>query len=196
VELIGLYLVASYLLVAAGLGKAIRPDATARALAALPVNRWPVRWVQRLVRVGSLAELSLGLVGLAFPGSGVAWLVAASYAAFAAVVAMVRSSGGSLASCGCFGTPDTPATTVHVAVDVALCAAATGVAVAHPAGSMLRVLAHQPAAGVPLVAVSALAAWLAYLAVSALSDLQAARAVGPGHDRTVLMKLSAGSSDR
>jgi hypothetical protein len=177
VELIGLYLVACYLLVEAGLGKAIRPDATARALASLPVNRWPVRWVQRLVRVGSLAELCLGLVALAFPGSPAAWLVAASYAAFAAVLALVRWSGGSLASCGCFGTPDTPATALHLVVDVALCAAAAGVAADHPAGSMFRVLAHQPAAGVPLVAVSALAAWLAYLAVSVLADLQAARAL-------------------
>jgi hypothetical protein len=175
VELIGLYLVACYLLVVAGLGKAVRPDAATRALAALPVNRWPVKWVRRLVRAGSLAELALGLVALAIPGSPAPWLAAASYAGFAVVVAYARSSGGSLASCGCFGTPDTPATLLHVAVDVALCAAAVGFAVAHPAGSMLQVLAHQPADGVPLVTVSALAAWLAYLVVSVLADLQAAR---------------------
>ncbi len=58
-----------------------------------------------------------------------------------------------------------------------LAAAAAAVALAQPAGSMLGVLARQPADGVPLAAVSALAAWLAYLAVVALADLQAARAL-------------------
>ncbi len=34
------------------------------------------------------------------------------------VVAYARSRGGALASCGCFGTPDTPATLLHVVVDL------------------------------------------------------------------------------
>jgi hypothetical protein len=176
-ELIGLYLVACYLLVVAGAGKAIRPDDTARALSALPRNPLPMTRMRGLVRAGSVAELSLGLAALIVPGPPTAWLVAGSYAAFAVVVAYTRSAGGALARCGCFGTPDTPATALHLAVDVTLCAAAAGVATAHPAGSLLRVLAHQPAHGVPLVTVSALAAWLAYLAVTALADLQAARAL-------------------
>ncbi len=174
-ELIGLYLVACYLLVVAGVAKAARPDATALALGALPANPLPVRWVRRLVRAGSAAETALGLVALALPGPVSAWLVAASYMAFAATVGYVRSRGGALASCGCFGTPDTPATALHLAVDVGLAAAAVAVARGTPAGSMLRVLAHQPAHGLPLVVISALAAWLAYLTVSTLASLQAAR---------------------
>ncbi len=176
-ELIGLYLVACYLLVVAGAAKAIRPDGTAVALAALPANHLPVRWVRRLVRVGSVAEMTLGLVALAAPAPGAAWLVAACYVAFGLTIVYVRSTGGVLASCGCFGTPDTPATVLHLAVDVGLAAAAAAVALAGPAGSMLRVLAHQPAHGAPVAIVSGLCAWLAYLAVSALADLKMARAL-------------------
>jgi hypothetical protein len=177
VELIGLYLVACYLLVAAGASKTVRPDDTARALAALTPIPLPLRAVRGLVRAGAAGELALGLVALVMPHAVFAWLVAASYGAFAAVVAYVRSSGGALASCGCFGTPDTPATGLHVVVDVVLCGAAVAVGLALPAGSTLwSVLAHQPGHGVPLVAISGLLAWLCYLALSALAGLQAARA--------------------
>jgi hypothetical protein len=176
-ELIGLYLVACYLLVVAGAAKAVRPEATVLALTALPVNRLPLRWVRPLVRTGAGAELALGLMALAAPGPVTAWLVAASYAGFAVVVAYARSTGGALASCGCFGTPDTPATALHLAVDVGLCGAAAAVALAHPAGSMPALLAQQPAHGIPLVALSGLCAWLVYLAVSALAAVQAARAL-------------------
>jgi Methylamine utilisation protein MauE len=186
VELIGLYLVACYLLVAAGAAKAVRPDGTARALAGLPANRLSMSWMRRFVRAIAVAELACGLVALAVPHPAVAWLVAVSYAAFAVVVVYVRKSGGALASCGCFGTPDTPATTLHLVVVVVLCAAAAAIALAHPAGSMLGILARQPGEGAPLAAASALAAWLAYLAMVALADLQAARALNPvsfGRDR-------------
>ncbi|HLH27643.1 MAG TPA: hypothetical protein VKW77_01930, partial [Acidimicrobiales bacterium] len=58
-ELIGLYLVAGFLLVAAGAAKAVRPDDTARALgAALPLpaflrrRPWSVRGGVRAVAAG------------------------------------------------------------------------------------------------------------------------------------------------
>lgn len=176
-ELIGLYLVAGFLLVAAGAAKVARPDDTARALGALAVDRVPIRLVGSLVRAGAVLELALGLAALALPRPPVAWLVAAVYAGFAGLIGYVRSRGGALASCGCFGTPDTPATRLHLGVDIVLSASAAVVAVARPAGSLPALLARQPAHGVPLLAVSAVAAWLAYLAVSRLADLQAARAL-------------------
>ncbi len=176
-ELIGLYLVACYLLVWAGVAKVVHPDGTAAALAALPVNRLSLRRMRWFVRIGSVVETTLGLVALAAPGPLVAGLVAVNYAAFAVAVVYVRSTGGALASCGCFGTPDTPATRLHLALDMGLSVAAAAVALAHPAGTMLVVLAHQPADGVPLLIVSVLGAWLAYLTVSALATLQTARAL-------------------
>jgi hypothetical protein len=172
-ELIGLYLIACALLVVAGLAKLVRPDDTARALAALvPV---PLAGLRGLVRVGAAAEAALGLGALAAPRTVSASLVAVSYAAFAVFIAYARAKGGAIASCGCFGTPDTPATALHAVVNLGLAAAAVAVAVAAPTGSIISILAAQPLHGVPLVVVSALGAWLAYLAVSVLAALQAAR---------------------
>jgi hypothetical protein len=173
VELIGLYLVACVLLVAAGTAKAVRPTDTARSLAA--VVHLPEGTVRTAVVVGSMAEAALGTIALLYPRTASACLVAASYAVFAVVVASIRSRGGAIASCGCFGTPDTPATIPHVVVNACLSLSAVAVAVAGPSGSILSVLSSQPLDGVPLVMGSALGAWLAYLVISALSRLQAAR---------------------
>ncbi len=185
-ELIGLYLIACVLLVAAGVAKSIRPTDTARALTA--IVPMPLGRMRALVRIGSLAEAALGALALALPRPGPAGLVAASYAAFAVVVLVARSRGGAIASCGCFGTPDTPATLLHVVVDLVLAGAAVAVAAAaaasgaastaaadRSAGTIASILSRQPLHGVPLILVSALGAWLTYLAISVMAELQGAR---------------------
>lgn len=173
-ELIGPYLAGAALLVVAGLAKVVRPEDTARALALL-VGR-PLRALRAAVRIGAVAEVVVGVVALVLPRTVPASLVAASYAGFAVVTVVVRARGGPLASCGCFGTPDTPATRLHVVVDLGLAAAAGAVAASGSAsGTLASVLARQPGHGVPLVLVSAACAWLAFLALSRLSVLQGAR---------------------
>jgi hypothetical protein len=176
VELIGLYLIASGLLVAAGVGKAARPDDTARALAMLlPASPPPgvLRWV---VRTGALAEGALGVVALVAPRPATAALVALSYVCFFGVVAYARWRGGALATCGCFGRPDTPPTVLHLVIDLALAAAAVAVAVGAPRdGTLATQLARQPWAGIPLLFVSAVGLWLTALALSALAALAGAR---------------------
>jgi hypothetical protein len=172
-ELIGLYLVGCALLVLAGTAKMFRPDDTARALAAVvPLSLARTR---NVVRVGATAEAALGVVALAYPRTVTAGLVALSYAAFAAFVLLARAKGGPIATCGCFGTPDTPATLLHVAINLGLALAATAVAVAAPSGTIVSVLSTQPFHGLPLVVVSALCVWLTFLAISVLGGLQAAR---------------------
>jgi hypothetical protein len=172
-ELIGLYLVGCALLILAGAAKMIRPGDTARALSAvLPL---PLVRTTTLVRVGATAEAALGVVALAYPRTWTAGLVALSYAAFATFVLLARAKGGPIASCGCFGTPDTPATLLHVVINVGLALAAIVVAVAAPSGTIVSVLSAQPLHGLPLVLVSALCVWLTFLAISVLGALQAAR---------------------
>lgn len=172
-ELIGLYLIACSLLVVAGVAKAIRPSDTARALSGvLPIGLRPMTV---MVRVGSGAEAALGAVALVRPGPASAGLVALSYAAFSVFVAYARSRGGTIASCGCFGTPDTPATVVHAVINVVLALSAAAVAWAAASGSTASVLSRQPLHGWPLVAVSAVGAWLVALTISRLAVLQAAR---------------------
>jgi hypothetical protein len=165
--------VACLLLVAAGVAKAVRPADTARALAtSVPA---PLAVVRTGVRVGAMGEAALGAVALAVPRSGLAWAVAISYAGFAVYVGYVRFRGGAIASCGCFGTPDTPATLLHAVIDLSLAAAATVVALARPTGSILSLAASQPGHGVVLLVVSMLCAYLTYLVLSVLPRVQAAR---------------------
>jgi hypothetical protein len=183
VELIGLYLAACVLLVAAGIAKVIRPDDTARALISMVPASSPARMVptlarmRSLVRVGAVAEGLLGLGAALFPQSVLAWFVALSYLAFALVIGRARARGQAIASCGCFGTPDTPATMIHVVANVGLAVAAGAVAMSPSTGSLVGVLQGQPLHGVPLVLASGLCAWLIYLAISVLAELQAARAL-------------------
>ena len=53
--------------------------------------------------------------------------------------------------------------------------AAGSVALAGSTAPIVSVLARQPGHGLPLLAVSAVCAWLAYLVMSVLAELQAAR---------------------
>ncbi len=175
-ELIGLYLIAAGLLVVAGVGKAARPDDTARAMVALVPGTPSLRLVRGAVRVGALAEAALGLVAIVFPRPATAALVALSYLCFFGVVAFARRRGGPLATCGCFGRPDTPPTALHQVIDLALAAAALAVATGAPGhGTLGTLLAHQPGAGIPLLFVSAVGLWLTALALSALAALAGVR---------------------
>jgi hypothetical protein len=191
VELIGPYLVACGLLVIAGVAKAVRPDDTARALVQLAAagpsaatgdgaarhrHRPGLRAARSAVRAGATAEAVLGAVALVLPRTGTAAAVAVSYLAFAAFVALAMVRGGVLATCGCFGRPDTPPTAIHVAVNLVLAASAAAVAAAAPStGTVAGVLRHQPWHGVPLVVVSALGTWLAGLVLVRLAALEVVR---------------------
>jgi hypothetical protein len=183
-ELIGLYFVGCTLLACAGAMKTWRPDDTARALVPLvPArlrSRIRFRQMRALVRSVAVVEAGLGAAAAALPRPGLAGVVAASYLLFAGVVAYARSRDGALASCGCFGTPDTPATSLHVVIDLVLAIAATVVAVAAPSNATLAsVLSHQPLHGAPLALLVGVGAWLTYLTLSVLATVHAARvAVG------------------
>jgi hypothetical protein len=184
-ELIGPYLIGCVLLVAAGASKAIRPDDTARAfLPIVPARLRPVvglRTLRILVRLLAGAEVAVGALGLLLPRPLTGVLVGLSYIAFAGVIAYVRAQGGALASCGCFGTPDTPATYLHVAIDLVIGGAAVAVALqASTGGWLVTVLARQPLHGLPLMALTAVGAGTTYLMLSGLARLQAVRsAVAP-----------------
>jgi hypothetical protein len=173
VELIGPYLAACVLLLAAGAAKAVRPTDTARAVSVVvPLS---LARTTALVRIGAVAEVVVGTVALVHPSPLSAALVAASFTSFAAFVAVVLARGGPLASCGCFGRPDTPATRLHAVVNALLAGSAVAVAATVPSGWLPSVLAHQPWRGVPMVLLSLLCAWLVLLALSRLAELGAAR---------------------
>src|SRR5437868_3829483 len=76
------------------------------------------------VRLLALAETGIAVAAVA-GGGRLAWsLVGLSYLGFAGFVVVAMARGGPVSSCGCFGTPDTPATLGHVVVTVAASAVA------------------------------------------------------------------------
>jgi hypothetical protein len=159
------YLAASLLLVAAGVAKVLEPLSLVRALRAAGMRvRAPL--LARWVRGFAALEALLGVVAVIRPGPLVAAAVAVSYGGFTAFVVRALRSGSPLASCGCFGKTDTPPTPGH-----ALVTAALGVA------SLLIAIGPAAALDVPLVAVSAVLAYLTYvmLAVLPLTSRRALR---------------------
>ena len=173
---LGPYLAAAALLVLAGAAKAWRPDDTARAVRSL-LPRLGLPAARRAVRVLASMESIAGLYALALPGRPAGVLVAASYAAFTAVVLVARRRGGVLASCGCFGRPDTPPTWLHACTVAAL--SALSVPVAATAGHQRVVwslLAGTPLHGVAMALLVVVATSVGYLLLVGLPRLQAGRA--------------------
>jgi hypothetical protein len=179
-ELIGIFFVACGLLGLAGVAKTIRPDDTARAFSLLVSanSSWAPSFnsVRLTVRLGAAIEASLGACALLFPQTVTAALVAVSYALFVCIIVYARRHGGSLSTCGCFGRPDTPATALHVVLNIVLLAPALAVTLQPPhVTDLAHLLAQQPWNGVPLLLAAGVGVWLTYLALSSLSALETAR---------------------
>jgi hypothetical protein len=170
---IGPYLAAVMLLVVAGATKAVRPAESASALARLAPGLAGVALL--VVRILAVAEAGVGLLALVWLAPLPAVLVAVSYGAFAVVVLVMRARGGPLATCGCFGGIDTPATATHAVIDAIATCSATAVAVRAPRRLLTVVLASDPLHGIPLLLGSAVTAVLAFAAMTLLGRVQAAR---------------------
>ena len=170
-ELIGLYLIGSALLVVAGVAKAIRPGDTARALA--EVASAGASALRGLVRIGAACEAVVGLAAVLLPRPLPAALVCASYLGFAAYVVVrtppARAPWPPAVASGS-PTPRPPGSTSSV--NLVLAAAAGVVAVQATDASTLRsVLTAQPWAGLPLLLASAVGLWLTYQALALLPSL-------------------------
>lgn len=156
------------LLVVAGTGKIARPGATG---AALHVARLPSD--ERVARMLGVAEVCLGSAVLAIGGPIPTALLASAYAAFAVFAERQRRHG---AACGCFGTATTPATALHVWLNVAAAAIATGAAVRSGA-SLPVTIADDPLPGLLVAVLLAVAVSVLRLLLTAAPDLTAAIAL-------------------
>jgi hypothetical protein len=166
-------LVASALLVAAGLPKLRTPAPTSGALRSVGV-----RVPDSVVRVGGAAEALLGAVAAVTGHAAAAALVAASYVGFSLFLVVALSRGGMVASCGCLGRPDTPPTRSHVLVTLALAGGATAAAVAGATGVIdLGISLHS----VTLVALTAVTGWLAWTAFALLPHARFPRRIVKEH---------------
>jgi hypothetical protein len=172
VNLFGPYLIGCALLVLAGASKSVHPANTVRALASL--MPYP-RLLAVAVPLLAAGELGLGVAAIIWPVPVLAGAVAASYAVFAGFIIAIRIRHGAVSSCGCFGTPDTPATWVHAVINIALAAASIVVAAQASAGNITSALRSQPLHGVPLVFAALVGTWLVVLSFSSLAQLSAVR---------------------
>ena len=169
--LTGPSLVVAALLALAGAQKLLDPTMTVGALRALRLPSAPA-----LVRLGSAAELALGVTAIAFGGAVLWLLVAASYLAFGAFVVAALRRGTMIGSCGCFGREETPPHATHVVLNVVLAALAVAVATWSP-GAPLSDLVERPGSGLVVAGLVALALVLLH---AAFVDLPRALApVGP-----------------
>ena len=123
----GLYAASAALLLLAGAQKVADPQPLVRALTSMRIalgSSW--------IRVGALGECLLGGAALGSGSRVVAGLVATSYAIFTVVVVLALRRGGVLASCGCFGKRDIPATGTHAALTAAFALVALGASAQAP----------------------------------------------------------------
>lgn len=155
--------IAALLIVGAGAAKARTPADTARALHAVGVGVSP-----RIVRIGAVAEIGIGVGALFVPSPAFVALVAASYAVFAVFVLTALRAGTAISSCGCFGKIDTPPSRVHIVVDGAFACAALAVAVSGVDVTLPTVIADQPMLGIPFLLLVAVGTGLAFLAFTSL----------------------------
>ena len=156
--LTGPALVAAALLALAGAQKLLDPELTVGALREMRLPSAPL-----LVRVGSAAELALGVAAIAAGGTILWGLVALSYLGFAAFVVAALRKGTMIGTCGCFGREETPPHWTHVVLNAALASVAVTVALRSPTAPV-EALGDHPGEGAVLVALSALALYLLHAA--------------------------------
>jgi uncharacterized membrane protein YphA (DoxX/SURF4 family) len=125
----GPFLAITTLLSVAGVMKVYRPKYTVGALraAGLPAN-------DALVRLLGVAEVGVGIAAISTGAPIWAAATGAFYLAFAIFVVHALRSGIPIASCGCFGSPDTPPSGGHLVLDLAAFVVALAVAL-NPVGS-------------------------------------------------------------
>jgi hypothetical protein len=151
------YLAATVLLAAAGAAKTARPSNTANVLrtAGLPSHHL-------VVRLGAAAEMVVAIAALVRPGLITGLLVATSYLVFAGFISMALRRGWVIASCGCFGRPDTPPTRAHLVLNLGAAGCAAWWSLVPPT-NLTSAFDHQPWGGFPLALVTAVVGYLGYL---------------------------------
>lgn len=158
----GPFLAISALLVVAGVMKLRRPAFTAGALSAvgLPGS-------DTLVRLLGVTEIVVGVAAAASGARLWALAVAVFYMAFALFVAHALRRRTPIATCGCFGSPDTPPTVGHLVLNLGSAAAALVVAW-RPVGRFVGLPALDPWTGVAFLIFSAATVYLMYAIVNVL----------------------------
>ena len=177
----GPFLAISVLLAVAGAMKVYRPRYTVGALrtAGLPANN-------TLVRLLGFAEIGVGIAAV-WTGNPL-WAAATGifYLGFAVFVVHALRSGIPIASCGCFGSPDTPPSVAHVVLDLMAAAVAFAVAI-DPIGSWVGLPGAELWTGVAFLLFSGATVYLLYAIVNVLPQRS-----GNGRESSVRLSPTRG----
>ena len=133
--------ISALVMVAAGAAKFVRPRPTAIALRSVGL-RVPVV----VIRGFSLFELIVAGDSLVENSVWSRAVLAASYLGLGGFIAVALVRGLPLASCGCFGEPDTPPTVAHLVLNLGLACGAL-MALSDDAPAPGSVLVRTPGAG-------------------------------------------------
>jgi len=159
--------VLALLLVLAGVVKVRRPAEAVSALRSVGVGL-----PSPVVRLFAATEIAIAAGALVWSGRTGAALLAATYAGFSVFVLAAMRRGGRDGSCGCFASPDTPASTTHLVFNAAAAVVALLVAV-DPGPAPVRLLVDSPGAGVALMALVGLGTWFGYLVLAETPNVSA-----------------------
>jgi uncharacterized protein YjeT (DUF2065 family) len=161
----GPFFAISLIIVLSGALKLVAPSVAEEALATLGL---PVP--AQLVRLIGVAEMALGVAAIVVAGWELAVAVAFAYFCFAVVAETLRRTSDKVASCGCFGSADTPPSLVHTGVNIASIFVAV-LAIVWPVDDIVSVLKDQPLGGLVFVVFVALVTYLVFLVFTALPKL-------------------------
>lgn len=147
---------AAVLLVISGISKVRDPAPTIGAVRSVG---WSAP--RSIVRLGGAAECVLGTLTLLIGGVVLNVLVAGAYAGFTVFIVYALARGGAIATCGCFGREDTPATRTHTVLTALLALSAAGAAAIGGTTGLLN--GARTTTGLVVLLVALLTTWLTRL---------------------------------
>jgi hypothetical protein len=153
----------------AGVMKVYRPKYTVGALSAA---RLPS--TTGLVRLLGAAEVLAGVGAVIFGSRYWALAVTVFYLGFAWFVAFALRRGIPIASCGCFGSPDTPPRAGHLILNATAVLVALAVAIS-PVGPWVGLVGVGPGTTVTFLLFSGATVYLLYAVVNVLPQRQGVR---------------------
>jgi hypothetical protein len=166
-------LAAALLLAGAGVAKLRAPDQAAAMLRRAWWTRMRGGTSLVLVRAAGAVEFVVGAASIATGGRIAAGLLGCCYLAFLIVAGRLLRRG-QRASCGCFGSTDSPVGAGHLVVNLVAVAVACA-ALVRPPGAVGGLFAGDALTGAVGLGQGVLLAYLAFLSITALPALVAAR---------------------
>jgi uncharacterized membrane protein YphA (DoxX/SURF4 family) len=153
----GLFFVVCEVLIISGITKVLSPSPTSAALSdvGLPSSTFYVRCL-------GFGEVVFGILGIIFGGRYFPLFIGCLFAFFS-IFMVIALRNGHMASCGCFGSSDTPPSIIHLLANLGFMVISL---IAVGTSGLRDMLEKQPGYGVPFLISILLGALLIFLCLS------------------------------